>query len=139
MAPRTAVHLLGLCNLVAGALLLVAPALVLPLDGVGSPAGIILTRGLGIVLVAVGVTGWVIPNDAVRPFLWIFGVGVKGLGGALWGATAWMTGVGAIGAGAAVDAALAAVIAWSLRSGRLPALEQPVDGHARGQDRHPAQ
>lgn len=111
----------------------------LPLDGVQSPAGVVLTRGLAVVLVAIAVAGWSIPDHALRTFLWIFGVGVKGIGGALWGVTAVTTGVGVIGAGAAMDAAIAVLTAWTLTSGRLASLEQPVDGHTRGQDRHTAQ
>ena len=132
-------HLVGLCNLVAGALLACRPTLVLPLDGVQSPAGVVLTRGLAVVLVAIAVAGWSIPDNALRAFLWIFGVGVKGLGAALWGVTAATTGAGVIGAGASMDAAVAVLIAWTLTSGRVASLEQPVDGHARGQDRHTAE
>jgi hypothetical protein len=139
MRPRQAVHLLGLCNLVAGALLASAPTLLLPIDGVQSAAGNVLARGLAVVLVAIGIAGWALPDAAVRTYLWVFGVGVKGLGAALWAITAWTSGVAAIGVGAAVDGVLALLIAWSLSSGRATSLEQPVDGHARSQNRHPAQ
>ena len=137
MRPRQAVHLLGLCNLVAGALLALAPSLLLPIEGVHSAAASILARALAVVLAAVGLAGWVLPESALRAYLWVFGVGVKGLGAVLWGLTAWTSGVTAIGGGAAFDAALAMLIAWSLMSGGA-ALEQPVHGHAGRQDRHPA-
>ena len=137
MRPRQAVHLLGLCNLVAGALLALAPSLLLPIEGVQSAAGTLLARALAVVLVAVGIAGWMLPENALRAYLWVFGVGVKGLGAGLWGLSAWTSGVSAIGVGAAFDATLAILIAWSLVSGGAP-LEQPVHRHAGREDRHPA-
>jgi hypothetical protein len=116
-----------------------APALLLPLDGAQSPAGVVLARGLAVLLVAVGLAGWAMPDAAVRAYLWVFGVGVKGLGSVLWGLTAWASGASAIGLGAAVDAAIAVAVVWSLRSGGTPPLEEEVHGHASRQDRHPAQ
>ena len=81
MAPRLAAHLLGLCNVVAGALVACAPAILMPgLDGLGSPGARLLGVSLGVVLAAVGIGAWLMPADARRMYLWIFGVGRQGRG-----------------------------------------------------------
>ena len=119
MAPRLAAHLLGLCNVVAGALVACAPVILMPgLDGLGSAGTRLLGSSLGIVLAAVGIGAWLMPADARRIYLWIFGVAVKGVAAAVWGAAAMTTGVTMLAAGAALDLAVALVIASMLRSAR---------------------
>jgi hypothetical protein len=114
MSQRWLVHLLGLCSVAAGALLASVPALVLPLDGLHSPAGLLLTRSLAVVVAAVGIGAWSMPPEAVRAYLWVFGVGVKGVGGLLWGATAMSTGLAMLAVGAVLDLVVALAIASGL-------------------------
>ena len=119
MAPRLAAHLLGLCNVVAGALVAYAPVILIPgLEGLGSPGARLLGVSLGIVLAAVGIGAWLMPADARRMYLWIFGVAVKVVAAAVWGTTAISTGVTMLAVGAAFDLAVALVIASMLRSAR---------------------
>src|SRR6188474_52079 len=104
MAPRLAAHLLGLCNVVAGALVACAPAILMPgLDGLGSAGTRLLGSSLGLVLAAVGIGAWLMPADARRSYLWIFGVAVKVVAAAVWGTTAISTGVTMLAVGAAFD------------------------------------
>ena len=119
MAPRLAAHLLGLCNVVAGALVACAPGILMPgLDGLGSAGARLLGISLGVVLAAVGIGAWLMPADARRMYLWIFGVAVKIVAAAVWGATAMTTGVTVLAAGAAFDLAVALAIASMLRTAR---------------------
>ena len=119
MAPRLATHLLGLCNLVAGALVACAPVYLIPgLDGLDSPGARLLGVSLGVVLAAVGIGAWLMPGDGRRAYLWIFGVAVKVAGAAVWGTAAMMTGVTMLAAGAAFDLAVAVAIAGLLRATR---------------------
>ena len=114
MAPRPLVHLLGLCNEVAGALLAFGPALVVPVDGVRTPAGRLLGASGGVLLTAIAVAAWRMPQDAVREYLWIFGVGVKLVAATVWGAAAVATGTPLLWLGALVDVTVAAVIGLGL-------------------------
>lgn len=114
MSPTALVNLLGLCNIVAGALLALAPALVAPVDGVHSPAATLAARSAATLLLAVAVGAWAMPPDAVRTFLWIFGVGVKGAAALIWAATALDAGEPRVWVGAAVDGSVAAIIAFGL-------------------------
>ena len=115
MAPRLAAHLLGLCNVVAGALVACAPELLMPgLDGLGSPAARLLGASLGVVLAAVGVGAWVVPAEARSSYLWIFGVGVKVVAAAVWAGAAMTTGVAMLGAGSVFDLAVAIAVAGLL-------------------------
>lgn len=114
MSPRLLLKILGLCNVVAGALLVFAPALIAPVDGVHSAAATLALRSAAALLIAVAIGAWCMPDDAVRSYLWIFGVGVKVAGAVLWAAAAAQPGVGALWVGAVVDAVLAAVIAIGL-------------------------
>jgi len=119
MAPRLATHLLGLCNLVAGALVACAPALLLRgLDGLDSPGSRLLAVSLGVVLAAVGIGAWLIPAEGRRTYLWIFGVAVKIAGAALWVIAAAMTGATALAMGAVFDVAVATAVAVLLRAAR---------------------
>jgi hypothetical protein len=119
MAPRLATHLLGLCNLVAGALVACTPALLMPgLQGLDSPGSRVLGVSLGVVLAAVGVGAWLMPSDGRRAYLWIFGVAVKVAGAAVWGLAAMTTGVTTLAMGAAFDLVVAAAIAVLLRTMR---------------------
>ena len=119
MAPRLAVHLLGLCNIVAGALVACAPVLLMPgLQGLTSPAARLLGMSLGIVLAAVGIGAWLMPATANRTYLWIFGVLVKVIAAGAWGATAMTTGATMLAAGALIDIAAAIAIAGLLRTAR---------------------
>jgi hypothetical protein len=117
MAPRLAAHLLGLCNLVAGALVASAPVILMPgLDGLDLPGARLLGVSLGIMLSAVGIAAWLIPADARRTYLWIFGVAVKVAGAVVWATVAAQTGVTMLAAGAGFDLAVALAIAGSLRT-----------------------
>ena len=115
MAPRPLVHVLGLCNVVAGALLVVAPGAIAPLDGASSPAARLLGLSAAVLLWAVAVGGWQLPRTASRPYLWIFGVVVKAIAAAMWGAAAVLAGVPMLWLGAVADLAVAAVIISGLR------------------------
>ena len=116
MSPRTIAHLLGLCNLVAGALLVFGRQLVMPgLTGAATPAAQLLAASLGVVLAAIAIGAWLLPATALRPYLWVFGVAVKGVAALLWGMAALTTGAGSLWTGACFDAALALVIALALR------------------------
>ena len=82
-------------------------------EGLGSPGTRLLGVSLGIVLAAVGIGAWLMPPMARRVYLWIFGVAVKVVAAAVWGATAVTTGATMLAAGAALDLAR--------RARRLPA------------------
>ena len=114
MALRSLVRILGLCNAVAGALLLFAPTLVAPIDGIASPAAVLATRSAAVLLLAVAAAALLMPVAAAPPYLWVFGVAVKLIGAAVWAATAAETEVRQLWVGALVDAAVAAVIATGL-------------------------
>jgi len=114
MSPTVLVRILGLCNLVAGALLVWAPTLVAPLEGAGSPAAVLAFRSAAVLLVAVAAGAWVLPAGALRPFLWLFGVSVKLAAAAIWAAAAMSAGTPQLWLGAGVDASVAAVIATGL-------------------------
>lgn len=114
MSPRLLVRILGLCNIVAGALLVFAPTHIAPVEGMYSAAATLTARSAAVLLIAVAVGATCMPSNAVRPYLWIFGVGVKLVGAILWAAAAAQTGTGPLWVGAAIDAALAAVIALGL-------------------------
>ena len=119
MAPRLATHLLGLCNLVAGALVACAPALFLAgLDGLDRSGARLLGVSLGVVLAAVGLGAWLIPPDARRAYLWMFGVAVKIAGAAVWGTAAVLTGVPMLAMGAMFDLAIAIAVAGLLAKAR---------------------
>ena len=119
MAPRLAAHLLGLCNLVAGALVAFGPVILMAgLDGLGSPGTRLLGMSLGVLLAAVGIGAWLMPADARRVYLWIFGVGVKTVGAAVWCVTAMTTGVAMLAAGAVLDLVVALAIAGLLKTTR---------------------
>ena len=116
MTPRFAAHILGLCNVCAGALVFGAPALLLgDLAGVASPAAHLLGTSLAVLLTATGVGAWLIPPAATRAYLWLFGVAVKTVGGLAWGVAALATGAPILMSGAVVDLAVAASITLSLR------------------------
>ena len=94
MTPRHAVLLLGLCNLVAGALVAWVPALLMPgADGLGSTSARVLGSSLGIVLAGSGIGAGLMPEPAVRSYLWVFGVVVKVAGAAAWGTIAAQSGI----------------------------------------------
>ena len=119
MAPRLAAHLLGLCNVVAGALVACAPMFLMPgLEGSTSPGSRLLGMSLGVVLAAVGVGAWLMPADARRVYLWIFGVAVKVVAAAIWGAAAMTTGVALLAVAAVLDLAVALAIAGMLTTTR---------------------
>ena len=119
MPPHAALHLLGLSNLVAGALVALAPPLVLAsADGVHSTSARLFGGSLAIMLVAAGSAGWFVPPAARRPHLWIFGVAVKLAAALLWGWTAVATGLSTLAAGAAADLVDAVTIAGILRASR---------------------
>lgn len=112
MTPRHAVLLLGLCNLVAGALVAWAPGLLMPgADGLGSTGARVLGGSLGIVLAGSGIGAGLMPAPAIRPYLWVFGVGVKVVAAAVWGTIAAQSGIAMLWAGAALDLAVATAIA----------------------------
>ncbi len=144
MSPRLALYVLGLGNLVAGALVALAPAVVLSAaDGRHSTSARLLGGSLAVMLVAVGSAGWLLPPEARRAYLWIFGVAVKAAAALLWGATALATGLIMLAAGAVADLAVALAIAGILRASRaLPgetALEEPVNRDASREDGQSAQ
>ena len=115
MAPRPLVHLVGLCNVVAGALLMSAPSLLLgTLDGSQTSSARLLGGGAGVLLTAIGVGALRMPAEALRSYLWIFGVAVKLMAALLWSLTALQTGAGGLWLGATTDAALALIIASGL-------------------------
>lgn len=119
MSPHAAVHLLGLSNLVAGALVvLAAPVVLASAEGVHSTSARLLGGSLAIMLVAAGSAGWFMPPAARRPHLWVFGVVVKVAAASLWGWTALDTGLPVLAAGAAADLAVAVAIAGVLRASR---------------------
>jgi hypothetical protein len=119
MAPQPAVYLLGLCNLVAGALVVFAPGALMPgVDGLGSPSTRLFGLSLGILLLAVGGGAAVMPPVARRAYLWLFGVGVKVMAAAVWGAMAIASGALTLAAAAAGDLVIAVAIAAMLRSRR---------------------
>lgn len=118
MRPRHAVHVLGLCNLVAGALVAGAPHLVMPgADGLGSLGARLLGTSLGVTLAAIAAGAWLMPPTAVSRYLWLFGVWVKVAGALLWGAAAVSAGSTLLASGAAADLVVAGLIAIGLRSG----------------------
>jgi hypothetical protein len=115
MAPRSLALVLGLCNVVAGALLVSAPSLLLgSLEGSHTPSASLLRGCIGVLLVAIGVGALRMPPEALRSYLWIFGVAVKVVAAMLWSLTALQTGVDGLWIGAAADGALALVIAAGL-------------------------
>jgi len=117
MAPRPAVYLLGLCNLVAGALVAFAPGALMPgVEGLGSPSTRLLGVSLGILLVAVGAGAVIMPPVARRAYLWLFGVGVKVVAAAMWGAIAVTSGATTLAAAAAGDLLVAMAIVGLLRT-----------------------
>jgi hypothetical protein len=112
MTPRHAVLLLGLCNLVAGALVAWAPALLMPgADGLGSTAARVFAGSLGIMLAGAGIGGFLMPDPAVRAYLWVFGVCVKVAATLAWATVAMQSGIAMLWAGAALDRAVALLIA----------------------------
>ena len=115
MAPRFLVHLLGLCNVVAGALLFFSPARLVPLPGANTDAATLLARSQGVVLAAIGVGAWLTPRAATRGYLWIFGVAVKALGAALWTWAAIASAAPGLWTGASLDALVAMVVTIGLR------------------------
>ncbi len=117
MAPRPLVHLLGLCNVLAGALLVLAPSSAVPLAGATSPAARVFAGSAAAMLLSVAVAGWLLPATATRTYLWIFGVGVKVAGAVTWSAAAGFTGVPGLWAGALFDLAVAVAIGVGLRRG----------------------
>ncbi len=119
MSPQPALLLLGLSNLVAGALVALAPPVVLAsADGVHSTSARLLGGSLAIMLVAAGSAGWFVPPAARRAHLWIFGVVVKVAAALLWGWTALAAGLSMLAAAAAADLAVAVAIAGMLRASR---------------------
>jgi hypothetical protein len=115
MTPRHAVLLLGLCNLVAGALVAWAPALLMPgADGLGSTATRLCAGSLGIMLAGAGIGGLLMPDPAVRTYLWVFGVSVKVAATLAWATIAVQSGIAMLWAGAALDLAVAMAIAATL-------------------------
>lgn len=121
MSPRFLLRILGLCNVVAGALLVFAPALVGPVAGVDSPAATLARRSAAALLIAVAVGAWSMPAGAATRYLWIFGVGVKLAAAVIW-ATAAVASGPQVWMSAGVDLALAVLIASGLivRSGAAP-------------------
>jgi hypothetical protein len=115
MAPRSLALGLGLCNVVAGALLVSAPSLLLgTLEGSQTSSARLLGGCAGVLLTAIGVGALRMPTEALRSYLWIFGVGVKGVAALLWAVTALQTGAAGLWFGAAADGALALAIAGGL-------------------------
>jgi hypothetical protein len=114
MSPRLLVRILGLCNVVAGALLMFAPRHIAPVDGMHTTAATLMARSAAVLLIAVAIGARWMPGDAARPYLWTFGVGVKLAGAIIWAAAAVETGVAPLWTGAAVDAGVAAVVALGL-------------------------
>lgn len=112
MAPRWAVHVLGLGNVVAGALL--ASGLVLPAGSLARDDTRLLAHSAGLALAAVGAGAWIMPGPARPAYLWVFGVALKAAGALLWGASGLRTGHAAMSAGAAADALVAVVVAAGL-------------------------
>ena len=116
MSRPFASHLLGLGNLVAGALLVWGRSWLMPgLDGIASPAATLMACSLGLMLWAVAAGAWLMPASASRGYLAIFGVALKGVAALIWAWTAVQTGVTALWVGAGLDLALAVAIAASLR------------------------
>lgn len=116
MSRPFASHLLGLGNLVAGALLVWGRSWLMPgLDGTTSPAAALLATSLGLALGAIAAGAWLMPTSASRVYLSIFGVVLKGLGAVTWAVAATQTDVPALWVGAGLDLALAVAIATSLR------------------------
>jgi hypothetical protein len=119
MAPQPAVFLLGLCNLVAGALFVFAPGVLMSsVDGRGSASTRLLGLSLGLLLVAVGGGAALMPPAARRTYLWLFGVAVKVMAAAVWGAIAIASGTTTLAAAAAGDLLVALTIACLLRASR---------------------
>lgn len=116
MTPGRLVTVLGLCNVVAGALLVGAPTLVAPIEGVHSPAATLAARSAAALLVAIAIGAWRMPAEARAPYLWIFGVGVKLAAGVIWAGMAISTGVRQVWLGAGLDVGVAALIAIGLLS-----------------------
>jgi hypothetical protein len=115
MSPERALSFLGLCNVVAGALVALAPALLMPgADGLGSTAARLLGGSLGIVLAGSGIGAFRMPGPAVRPYLWVFGIGVKLAAAAAWSAMAGHSGILMLWGGAALDLGIAVVCALAL-------------------------
>jgi len=143
MSPGRLLNFLGLCNLVAGALFVLAPDRLLPIDGIDTPAGRLLGRALALFLVGSAAGGWLMPDAARVRYLWLFGVGVKVAAGALWLIVAGRTGQSVLWAGAAADLLVAVVVAIGLtrRSGRRRAatLQQEVHRDAGAEDRQARQ
>ena len=115
MRPRVLAHLLGLCNLVAGALLLFRPEVLLAgVDGAQTDAARLLSACAAAFLLGVAVGAWWLPATALRPYLWIFGVAVKLAAALAWAAAAVETGTSTLWSGAAFDAVIAIVIGTAL-------------------------
>ncbi|WP_396623439.1 hypothetical protein [Luteitalea sp.] len=115
MPPRLLVHLLGLCNVVAGALVTFAlPQLMPGADGLGSTAARVLGGSLAAFLVGSGLGAWLIPAEGRRPYLWVFGVAIKIAAGVLWGSTAVSSGIAQLWIGAVLDLGIAALVATTL-------------------------
>ncbi|HTV02050.1 MAG TPA: hypothetical protein VMF13_15990 [Luteitalea sp.] len=115
MRPRVLAHLLGLCNLVAGAFLLFRPDVLLAgVDGAQTVAARLLSACAAVFLLGVAAGAWCLPAPATRAYLWIFGVAVKLAGALAWGAAAVETGAGTLWAGAVLDAMIAIAIATAL-------------------------
>lgn len=114
MAPARLLSILGLCNLVAGALLVFAPAAVAPLAGVDAPAAQLARHSTAALLVAIAIGAWRMPAEAAVPYLWVFGVFVKIVAVGIWAAAALSTGVATLWVGVGVDALIAAVVSAAL-------------------------
>lgn len=111
MTPRLVASILGLCNVVAGALVTFAlPQLMPGADGLGSTAARVLGGSLAAFLVGSGLGAWLMPAEGRRPYLWVFGVAIKIAAGVLWGSSAVSSGIPQLWIGAAVDLAVAAVV-----------------------------
>ncbi len=130
MAPRWAVHLLGLGNLVAGAFL--ASGVIPP---TASGESRLLAHSAALFLTAIGIGAWVMPAAAQPRYLWTFGVALKAAGALLWGVTAWETGIAWPVAGAAADAVIAFGIGAGLTAGRQTHRRTGVGPAGSGQDR----
>jgi hypothetical protein len=115
MTPRQLVIVLGLCNVVAGALVAFAlPQLMPGADGLGSTAARVLGGSLSAFLVGTALGAWLMPPEGQRPYLWVFGVAVKIAAGLLWGSIAVSSGIGQMWVGALLDLGIAGVVVVSL-------------------------
>lgn len=93
-----------------------APRHIAPVDGMHTTAATLMARSAAVLLIAVAIGARCMPEDAARPYLWLFGVGVKLAGAIIWAAAAAAveTGMAPLWTGAAVDAGVAVVVALGL-------------------------